>query len=435
MVSPDEGADNQGDTMRRFWIGLVIAGLLPAAAGAITAGEKCEADKLKTAGKYTFCRMKADAKAIKTSSAPDYTKCDEKYGDKWGRVESKAGGTCPVTGDEAAVQTQANDCTDGLAATIGGNPPAGCVGDLVTCEDDLTTCDGDLTTCDTNLTTCDGDLTVCDSDLTTCETDLVAAELCGNGAIDGGEDCDLGTLNGATCVSESFAGGVLSCGDGCVFDTSGCWAARFVDNADGTITDNVSGLMWEKKTELGGGSSTCPGGATCGNPHDVDNRYYWSGTCTVATSKRCQPTSAASALCTASVEGDPDGCSECTGGDGTCNRSETTWTFVADLNSASFAGHTDWRAPKLQELQAIIDYADAAPPAVDVAFQGASCGVACTDITSAACSCTQSTSYWAATTYAPGPIGAWRVGFSDGYVTATNKPDFNLYVRAVRGGS
>jgi hypothetical protein len=48
-------------------------------------------------------------------------------------------------------------------------------------------------------------------------------------------------------------GGVLSCGDGCDFDTSGCWAARFVDNADGTITDNVSGLMWENNLIRCGG--------------------------------------------------------------------------------------------------------------------------------------------------------------------------------------
>lgn len=314
--------------------------------------------------------------------------------------------------------------------TIGGNPPAGCSGDLLACEDELTTCDGELATCDTTLTTCEGDLTVCDTDLTTCETDLVAAELCGNGAIDAGEDCALGTLDGATCVTEGFAGGVLSCLNGCAFDTSGCWAARFEDNADGTITDNVSvsGLMWEKKTELGGGSNFA-------NPHDADNLYRWSGTCTVATGKRCQPTAAAAALCAANVEGNPDGCAECTGGDGTCNQTTTMWTMIDGLNVASFAGHTDWRAPTLQELQAIVDYTDTTPPAVNAAFQGASCGVACTDITSAACSCTQSNDYWSASTFAPNPIYAWVVSFNAGSVGAINKPNLNLYVRAVRGGS
>ncbi len=88
--------------MRRLWMVLAMAGVLPATAGALTAGEKCEADKLKAVGKYTFCRMKAEAKAIKTNTAPDYAKCDEKYGDKWAVVEGKAGGTCPVQGPRVA---------------------------------------------------------------------------------------------------------------------------------------------------------------------------------------------------------------------------------------------------------------------------------------------------------------------------------------------
>lgn len=174
--------------------GAALLALWASTAGAVTPGEKCEADKLKTAGKYTFCRMKADAKAIKTSTAPDYSKCDEKYGDKWGLVEGKAGGACPVTGDEAAVQTQAIDCTDGLAATIGGNPPAGCVGDLLSCE-----------------------------------ADLAAATACGNGAIDAGEDCDFGDLDGATCLSEGFDFGSLACGAGCFYDTTQCSNGGIVD--------------------------------------------------------------------------------------------------------------------------------------------------------------------------------------------------------------
>ena len=52
--------------------------------------------------------------------------------------------------------------------------------------------------------------------------------------------------------------------------------------------------------------------------------------------------------------------------------SRADWTVAADLNTASFAGHTDWRVPTLQELQGILDYTDATGPAVNVAFQGAS---------------------------------------------------------------
>jgi hypothetical protein len=34
---------------------------------AVTPAEKCEADKLKTSGKYSLCRMKAEAKACTSS--------------------------------------------------------------------------------------------------------------------------------------------------------------------------------------------------------------------------------------------------------------------------------------------------------------------------------------------------------------------------------
>lgn len=363
--------------------GAVTVGLLLAAnAWAITPGDKCEAAKLKTAGKYSFCRLKAEAKAVKTGDAPDYSKCDEKLTSKWGPLETAAGGMCPSNGDESAMQAFISQHADDVAAALDGGPLPDCP----------------------------------------------AALACGNGSIDVGEDCDLGTLNGATCITEGFAGGVLSCADGCAFDTGGCFAVRFVDNADGTITDNATSLMWEKKTELGGGPNFA-------NPHDADNGYRWSGACTVLASKRCQPTADAAALCVAHVQGDPDGCSECTGGEGTCNSATTMWTTIAALNTANFAGYTDWRAPTRQELQAIVDDAAVTPPAVNVAFHGASCGVACTDITNPVCSCTGfNVESWSATSYQLSSQFAWVIFFGDGGVYPTSKPNFH-YVRAVRGGS
>ncbi len=44
---------------------------------------------------------------------------------------------------------------------------------------------------------------------------------------------------------------------------------RFVGNPDGTITDNQTGLVWEKKDSVGGGPDYT-------NPHDVNNMYTWS---------------------------------------------------------------------------------------------------------------------------------------------------------------
>jgi hypothetical protein len=45
---------------------------------------------------------------------------------------------------------------------------------------------------------------------------------CGNGVINSGEQCDGSNLNGQTCVSRGFASGTLSCGNSCLFVTSGC---------------------------------------------------------------------------------------------------------------------------------------------------------------------------------------------------------------------
>ncbi|MBI3178840.1 MAG: hypothetical protein HYZ27_04225, partial [Deltaproteobacteria bacterium] len=42
--------------------------------------------------------------------------------------------------------------------------------------------------------------------------------VCGDGAIDPGEECDGGNLGGATCVGLGFSGGTLSCSN-CIFNT------------------------------------------------------------------------------------------------------------------------------------------------------------------------------------------------------------------------
>ncbi len=92
---------------------LVATLLLAGGAAAVTDAEKCEAAKLKTAGKYSFCRQKAEAKAVKTGDPVDYSKCDENYADKWAKAESNAGmGVCPSEGDAAAMQAFITQHTD-----------------------------------------------------------------------------------------------------------------------------------------------------------------------------------------------------------------------------------------------------------------------------------------------------------------------------------
>jgi len=66
-----------------------------------------------------------------------------------------------------------------------------------------------------------------------------------------GEQCDGENLQGHTCQTQGFTYGKLECGGSCTFDTSGCTNSRFVDNGNGTITDNQTGLIWEKKSSDG----------------------------------------------------------------------------------------------------------------------------------------------------------------------------------------
>src|SRR5262249_13236128 len=68
---------------------------------------------------------------------------------------------------------------------------------------------------------------------------------CGNNRSEGSEVCDGTDLNGQTCATQTPATpyGALTCNAGCTaFVTSGC-LGRFVDNGDGTVTDNQTKLM------------------------------------------------------------------------------------------------------------------------------------------------------------------------------------------------
>ena len=303
-------------------------------AAAIGDANRCEAAKNKIAGKYAFCRQKAEAKAVETGDPADYSKCDTSFGTKWESAEARGGGMCPSNGDEAAIQTFITQHANGVAAALAGGALPDCSGALA----------------------------------------------CGNATVDAGEDCDQDNLGGETCVTQGFAGGTLACGPGCHFNTSGCSATRFVDNGDGTVTDVQTGLMWEKKDDLGG-------------IHDKDNFYTWSATGTV-----------------------PDG---------------TAFTFfLGILNygtsiygttiSGCFAHQCNWRLPTSAELQTILltPFPCGTNPCIDPIF-----------------GTTQSSDFfWSATPDAVNPFKAWLVGFFDGSLFNGYATDFH-YARAVRNVS
>jgi hypothetical protein len=401
-----------------------LLGLLPAAALGQCCGDcngdgEVTVDELVRAVNRALGRCQEDGICSMGTCQSDLATCMASLSDT---QESLT--TCNA--NEAQCQGNRAICTASLTSTRA--TLAACDANLTQCRDDQTTCTASLASSETELATCTTNLTSSAAELATCTTEKATALACGNGNIDAGESCDQGNLNNQTCVTQGFVGGTLECGADCAFDTSGCYAARFVDNADGTITDNQSGLQWEKKVEL---DHT----ADLANLQDADNLYAWTGTCTVSTTKDCQPPAAAATACAAGVEGNPTGCAQCTGEDGTCSATDTVWSWLAALNTTAggFGGHNDWRLAKRAELEEILDLTDATSPAVSVYFHGMNCGGSCADITSAACSCTQPSSYWSATTGAGFSSDAWLVSFSSGFVLSSNTSNPG-YVRAVRGG-
>jgi len=157
---------------------------------------------------------------------------------------------------------------------------------------------------------------------------------------------------------------------------------RFVDNRDGTITDANTGLMWEKK---------CDG---CSGLHEFRRQMRWSSA-----------------------------------------HDETVWDWIDALNAeggGGFAGYRDWRLANVKELQSLVDY-ERFNPAVATALDGARCGLGCTDLTDPACSCTETSEYWTATTTAADASRALYVGFHLGLIGDIEKSD-DLPARAVRGG-
>lgn len=134
--------------------------------------------------------------------------------------------------------------------------------------------------------------------------------------------------------------------------------AGYTDHGDGTVTDSATGLMWAKCTQ-GQSVTTCTGSPTFLN---------WSEALTAA-------------------------------------------------DTATLAGHTDWRLPNINELQSLVETGCFSPSINSTLFPG-----------------TQRTFYWSSTTYNDiGPNYARGVNFQDGKLGHYTKDNF-VPVRLVRGG-
>jgi hypothetical protein len=330
-------------TKIRFAAALLSAFFLGVtAAQAADPAVNCESGKLKEAGKYGNCRLKADskavkkgeAKAVKKGEAADYTKCETKFADKWAKTETKAGvGICPSEGDQASIDARITTDAAEIATLLAGG----------------------------------------------------AVSVCGNSVVEAGEDCDFGDLNGETCATQGLFGDGLACGVGCVFDTSGCSATRYEDTGLGSVIDHQTGLEWQKTDDAGGLT-------------DKDNYYTWTGD----------------------------------GPGGTAANGTAFGTFLEGLNggtassgagptTAGYAGHNDWRMPRIEELTTIVD-CSFGNPCIDQSVFGAT---------------NASARYWSASTVNGNPDFARFVFFNGGSTNGSNKNNSTLIfqVRAVRGGS
>jgi len=157
-------------------------------------------------------------------------------------------------------------------------------------------------------------------------------------------------------------------------DTGSCIpaASAFADNGDGTVTDERSGLVWEKL-------------ADDDSIHDWDASFTWS---------------------------------------------EASSVKLAQLNAGGgFAGHTDWRVPTIEELISLIRQGHNPPVAPEF---DSGCAPGCS-VTS--CSCTHADFHWSASTDPRHSNAAWSVIFGGDGVAEADLKTYKMYVRAVRGGS
>lgn len=226
--------------------------------------------------------------------------------------------------------------------------------------------------------------------------------------------CSLPALEALTpAATEPTPSQETAGADGSLRDNA---ALSWVDNGDGTISAPSAGLMWEKKVKLDGSRDGT-------NLHDADNCYPWEGRC-------------ASGAAACRVDADCGVSGSCTAED--CQTSApgglTIFKWVAQLNASKFAGHSDWRMPTSEEIYTIVNPLEDGDPAASAAFNGASCGAECGDLSNPACSCANPGLHWAASTAAPGPDDSWMMYFyCQGNLFLDLKAN-KFYVRAVRGG-
>jgi hypothetical protein len=333
MVRITKGDGSMSHSFKASGLAAAVAALLVASSApafaAATPAQKCEAGKNSTAGKYAACMHKAQQKYVNGGELDllgrdnAEAKCASKLDAKFASQETKAGlGICPSEMDQVPVRDFIDECVVAVEDALhGGSLPVA------------------VNTCNADLATCEGDLDTCGDDLAACAS-------------------NVGVMKTGATQCSNVSGMIIPCaGSGQDAEYQAGVTASYTDNGDGTVTDNLSGLMWEKLSDDG-------------SIHDWNNTYSWTN---AFASK------------------------------------------IATLNGSNFAGHNDWRLPNIKELSSIINYGVTNSSVYSQFSNG--CTPACTVLT---CSCNTIASYWSSTTVNTGN-SAWVVFFSEGRVLFTLK--------------
>lgn len=82
----------------------------------------------------------------------------------------------------------------------------------------------------------------------------VKISICGNGIIEGGEDCESINLNGNTCSTRGYTGGTLTCDIACTFDVTSC--STVVPTAAPTSTPTPTTASTVAPTSVPGATDT-----------------------------------------------------------------------------------------------------------------------------------------------------------------------------------
>lgn len=145
--------------------------------------------------------------------------------------------------------------------------------------------------------------------------------------------CGSDVQNGLLCTSESL-GGVYGLGQDAEIQ-SGSKMNYSIINQNGSecIKDNVTGLIWEQKTN-DGKLRDKDWGYTWYNTNSLTNNGGWIGFQDINEFDH---------------KGEGVSCGNTLG---KCN----TQDYIKELNNTNYCGYSDWRLPKITELSSIVDY-------------------------------------------------------------------------------